>query len=298
VGRVHETARAATLAPLVVAGAAAAALYGPVVVGLARQWVTDENSSHALLLIAAAAFVLHRRWPVLRSLPADPSNSGFLVLGVSLLVYLIGTLTGDVFVLRVSLPVALAGCVLTFWGKGHARAAFAPLALLLLAVPLPMVVVTHLTLPLQLIASDVAAEVLDSSGVFVVPQGNLLMLKNLTLEVAEACSGLRSLVSLVTVAAVCAAVLSLKPSRTVLLLATAIPIAVIGNGFRVAATGFLATWFGEVAVRGLFHDLTGFVSFLVMCACLISVQIVAARIARRRAAQVVHASPALAVSES
>ena len=289
-------ARAATLAPLAVAAAAGAALYGGVAAGLVRQWFTDENSSHGLLLVAAAAFVLYRRRAVLRALPAAPANTGFALLAFALLVYLLGTLTGDVFVLRVSLPFALAGLVLTFFGAAHMRAVFAPLALLALAVPLPMLVVTHLTMPLQLIASDVAAEVLDSAGVFVVPQGNLLMLKNLTLEVAEACSGLRSLVSLVTVAAVCSAVLSLKPPRTALLIAAAIPIAVVGNGFRVAATGFLATWLGEVAVRGFLHELTGFVAFLVMCAILIAVQAALAARARLRPAPAAHAPAALAVS--
>ena len=297
--RIGRGARAATLVPLVIGALAAAALYGSVVAGLVRQWVTDENSSHGLLLIAAAAFVLRRRWSSLRALPADPANTGFLLLGLSLLVYTLGTLTGDVFILRVSLPAALAGCVLALWGRAHLRATFAPLALVLLAVPVPMVVVTHLTLPLQLIASDVAAEVLDSAGVFVAPQGNLLMLKNLTLEVAEACSGLRSVVSLVSVAAICGAILSLTPPRALLLVGAAVPIAVIGNGFRVAATGFLATWFGDVAVRGVVHEATGFVAFLAMCGCVIAVQIgVSSLVRRRRAAAppAAHAQGTLAVS--
>jgi exosortase len=298
VGHVRTAGRAATLAPLVVAGAAAAGLYGSVIVGLVRQWLTDENSSHGLLLVAAALFVLYRRRSSLRALPADPANAGFLVLALALLVYGVGTLTGDVFILRLSLPFAAGGCVLALLGRAHARAALAPLGLLLLALPLPMVVVTYLTLPLQLIASDVAAEVLDTSGVFVVPQGNLLILKNLTLEVAEACSGLRSLVSLVTVAAVAGAVLSLSAARTVLLMAAAIPIAVIGNGFRVAATGFLATWFGEIAVRGVVHDLTGFAAFLVMCGAIIAVQMAVAAMARRATCRSTAAPRALAVHES
>jgi exosortase len=294
-----KTARAVTLAPILVGGAAAAALYASVVAGLVRQWFTDDTSSHGVLLVAAAAFVLRRRWATLRALHVQPANTGFLVLGVALAVYALGTLTGDVFILRVSLPIVLAGCVLALWGRAHARTLFAPLALLMIAIPLPMVVVTHLTLPLQLIASDVAAEVLDGAGVFVVQEGNLLILKNLTLEVAEACSGLRSLVSLLTVAAVCAAVLSLKPARTLLLIAAAVPIAVIGNGFRVAATGFLVTWFGPGAARGLVHDLTGFAAFLVMCACLVGVQLAAVSIARRRRAAAAPSAPrALAMTES
>jgi exosortase len=299
VGRVRTTARAGTLAPLVIAAAAAVGLYGSVAVGLVRQWLTDENSSHGLLLVAAALFVLYRRRATFRTLPVQPANSGLALLASALFIYFVGTLTGDVFILRVSLPIALAGCALALRGPALTRAALAPLGLLLLAMPIPAVIVTHLTLPLQLIASDVAAEVLDTSGVFVVQQGNLLMLKDLTLEVAEACSGLRSLVSLVTVGAVCGAVLSLRPSRAVLLMAAAVPIAVIGNGFRVAATGFLATWFGEVAVRGFIHELTGFVAFLAMCACLVAVQIAASRVARRRArVPVREAAGTLAVSQS
>jgi exosortase len=260
-------------APLIVAGLAAAGLYGSVVAGLVTQWATDENSSHGLLLAGAAAYVLYRRWQALKSLPLDPANSGFLVLAFALLVYSAGTITGDVFVVRMSLPFAIAGCVLALCGRAQTRRIAAPVALLLLAIPLPMVIVTYLTLPLQLIASHVAAEVLDASGIFVVREGNLLMLRDITLEVAEACSGLRSLVSLGTVGAVCAAVLNLSLPRALMLMAVAVPIAVIGNGFRVAATGFLATLFGEVAVRGPLHDLTGYAAFLVMCAAVIWVQI-------------------------
>jgi exosortase len=278
-------------APLVVAGLAAAGLYGSAIAGLATQWTTDENSSHGLLLVGAAALVLYRRWRSLRTLSLNPANSGFLVLAGALLVYAAGTITGDVFVVRVSLPFAIAGCVLALCGHAHARRVAAPIGLLLLAIPLPMVIVTHLTLPLQLVASQVAAETLDAAGVFVVREGNLLILRDLTLEVAEACSGLRSLVSLVTVGAVCAAVLGLSAPRALMLMAVAVPVAVIGNGLRVAATGFLTTWFGEAAVRGVLHDVTGYAAFLAMCATIIGVQIASRGLWRARRSS----SPTLAV---
>jgi exosortase len=92
------------------------------------------------------------------------------------------------------------------------------------------------------------------------------MLQNITLEVADACSGLRSAQSLVSVAAVCAAIVPLSPRRGLLLMSAAIPIAVVGNGLRVAATGLLTTWIGEVAVRGTLHELTGFVACVLVCA--------------------------------
>jgi exosortase len=263
--------------PLIIAAVAAAGLYGSVVGGLAVQWVTDSDSSHGILLVLAAAWLLRRRWAALRDLPAAPANAGFAILGLALLIYLAGTLTGDIFILRVSMPIALAGCVLALFGFRHARVALAPMILLAIAIPLPMVIVTTLTMPLQLIASQVAAEVLNASGVFVAREGNLLILRDITLEVAEACSGLRSLVSLVTVSAVCAAGMSLPPGRALLMVATAVPVAVVGNGFRVAATGFLATWFGDIAVHGVVHELTGFVAFLGMLATVVGVQMLTRR---------------------
>jgi len=99
----------------------------------------------------------------------------------------------------------------------------------------------------------------------VLRDGNLLTLPTITLEVAEACNGLRSVVSLVAVAAICGAIIPLRVGRTMLLIAAAIPIAVIGNGLRVAATGFMALSIGEGAVGGTVHEVTGFVTFVAMC---------------------------------
>ena len=271
--------------PLLAIGAAAGALYAPIVVGVIRQWYQDPVSSHGILLTAAAIFVTRRRWPSLRALPLRPHNFGFVAIGAALIVYTLGTLLGDIFIIRLSLPIALAGCVLALAGAPQLRAAGAPLLLLLLAMPLPAVIVTRLTLPLQLIASRVAEMTLQTGGIDVVRAGNLLTLQTITLEVAEACSGLNSAVSLIAVASVCGAVMSLSARRTLLLVACAIPIAVIGNGFRVAATGFLATWLGPIAAKGILHELTGFVAFVAMCAVLLAIQLLARARVRRAVRQ-------------
>jgi exosortase len=252
---------------------AAAGLYGPIALGVARQWWVDPVSSHGVLLVAAAAFVLRRRWAALRALPAAPRNWGFVLLAGALLLYITGTLAGDVFTRRVSLPFTIAGIVVALLGTSHLRLTLAPLSLLLIAVPLPGVLVTHLTLPLQLASSQVGAGILQTAGVEVVRQGNLLILRDITLEVADICSGLRSLVSLVSVAAMFGAILSLAPQRAIFLIVAAAPVAVIGNGVRVAATGVMTTWIGEAAVRGALHDLTGYVAFIMMCAVIILLQL-------------------------
>ena len=262
---------------LLVAVAAAIGLYAPVLAGLVRQWWIEPASSHGLLLVGVAGFLVHRRWQQLRSLPAEPRDLGFAIVATGLLIFAAGTVTGDVFILRVSLPLVIAGATLLVGGLRHLRLLAAPLGLLILAIPLPAVIVTHATMPLQLIASQVAAGVLQACQVSVLRQGNLLMLDRVTLEVADVCSGLRSLVSLISVTAVCAAFFSMSARRLVLLMAAAIPVAIVGNGLRVAATGLLSTWIGEAAARGFIHDVTGWVAFMGMCAIIVGLQIAARR---------------------
>jgi len=251
--------------PVIVAIVTAIALYGSVVAGIARQWLEDSDSAYGILLVGASLFVVRRRVPTLRSLSPAPSNSGFIVVAAGLSIYLIGTITGDVFLLRVSLPIVLIGSIVALWGVACVRALLPSLALLALAVPLPALIVTRLTMPLQLIASRIAAGVLSLSHVPVVRDGNLLTLPNITLEVVEACNGLRSVVSLVAVAAICGAVVPLSIRRTTLLIAAAVPIAVVGNGLRVAATGLMALSIGDGAVGGTVHEVTGLVAFVFMC---------------------------------
>jgi exosortase len=259
--------------PLLLAAAAAAALYSHVLAGLVAQWWNEPASSHGLLLVLVAGLVVYRRREALRATALQPRDAGLGVALFGLLIYVAGTITGDVFIVRLSLPVVITGAILLLGGTAHMRMLLAPVALLLLAVPLPNVVVTHATMPLQLIASQVAASVLQFCQVDVVRQGNLLTLDRITLEVADVCSGLRSLVSLVSVTAVCITAFSLSLGRSVMLLAAAIPVAVVGNGLRVAATGLLATWFGEGAARGVVHDATGYAAFIFMCATIVLMQI-------------------------
>jgi exosortase len=254
-----------SIAVLLAAGAALL-LYAPILLGLARQWSSDSAASHGWLLAGAAVFVAFRRWSSLRAIAPSPRTSGLVITAVAMVIYLAGGLAGDLFVQRVSLPLAMTGAVLALAGTASLRTLFAPMALFTLAIPLPAIVVTYLTLPLQLVSSQIAADMLQASSLTVVRQGNLLVLDRITLEVAEACSGLQSLLSLGSVAAVAAAVLPLERFGRFVMFASVVPIAIIGNGLRVAGTGWLATWIGDAAVKGVIHDATGYVAFMVMCA--------------------------------
>jgi exosortase len=251
--------------------AAAALLYAPVATGLARQWYDDPTSSHGIVLIAAVAWLVRRQWPALGALPTAPSNLGFAALTCTLLVYIAGTLAGELFLLRVSAVASLGAVVLALYGTGHLRLLAAPLALALLAIPLPASVVTSLTLPLQLTASQIAEGLLHATHIDVVRDGNLLALSSVTLEVNDACSGLRSIVSLGSLIAVFAATGGIRGGHAAALLVLTMPVAIIGNSLRVWFAGVLAETVGPWTARGLVHDVNGYLAFAGMATVLILV---------------------------
>ncbi len=260
---------------LCIAAIAGAWLYAPVIGGLLRQWLDDPAASYGLLLAGTGIVLAARRWRAVQAIPSRPAwrevASGAWIVAGAMGIYLLGTLMGELFVQRVSLPLALGGSILAIAGSARLRPLRPAVILLALAIPLPAVIVTRLTLPLQLVATGVAASVLDAAQIPVVRQGNLLVLDTITLEVVEACNGLRSVLSLFAVAAVCSAACPIGRWRGLLMWLVVIPVGILGNGARIAATGIMATWFGPAAARGFVHELTGVVAFAVMCAAVLVV---------------------------
>jgi exosortase len=250
------------------AALAAAVLYLPVVAGVITQWATDADAAYGAMVAAAAAWLFVQRWPRLSGLPWAGSNAGVALLAGGCVVYMFGTLAADVFLVRVSLPVIALGSVLFVAGPRHVRVLTAPFALCFVAIPLPSALVTEITLPLQLMASQFAAAMLAGVGVSVVRDGNVLTLPSITLQVAEACSGMRSLVTLAALGAVYASIRELPLRRIAILAAATVPVALAGNGLRVAATALLAARIGPDATRGAIHDATGWVAFVLMALAL------------------------------
>ena len=220
---------------------------------------------------------LCQRWRKFRSLPIRGSWWGAAGLAAAVALYVIGVVAADVFVLRVSAIAFLVAALCFVCGTACVRVLAAPLILLFIAIPLPSALVTELTMPLQLAASHLAAGFLSASGFDVVRDGNILTLGYITLEVAEACSGMRSLVTLLALVAVYGATIGPPLRQVVALIAATLPVALLGNSLRVVATAFLASRMGEDATRGLVHDSTGFVAFGAMCAALAGVHLVVSR---------------------
>jgi exosortase len=214
---------------------------------------------------------------VLRRLDRRPHAGGLVIILLSLGVFAMGVLAAELFLTRISLVGVIVGSVLFVWGTSHVRALAFPLALLPLMVPLPAIVFNQIALPLQLIASRVGETTIAAFGIPVLRDGNILELPSMTLAVAEACSGIRSLISLVTLAVVLAYFTGRGPWGRVVVVASAVPIAIAANALRVAGTGVTAHWIGRSAAEGFFHGFSGWLLFVTAFAALAGVQAIVNR---------------------
>jgi exosortase len=241
--------------------------------GLGAEWMSSPESSYGLVLAAAALVIGASRWrPFLEAATSNAGGIGGLVL-VSLAgaMYAIGQLGADVFLTRLSMMLFIAGAIWAVCGWRSLRVVAAPIVFLLIAVPLPALVINEITLPLQLAASRVAEVTLAAASVPVYRDGNLLALPSATLQVAEACSGLRSAVSLGGVGVLLAWATEPTWPRRAALVAATLPIAIVMNGFRVAATGAYTETFGYPP-SGDLHSFMGWVTFVASVAVLMALQ--------------------------
>ena len=281
--------------------------YATVLAKLGHDWWTDENYSHGLLIPFIIAFVLwSQRERLARAAHSTRSPSTALGLGAvvcALFALWAGTAGAELFMQRTSLVLMLAGTVLYFWGFSLLRLLVVPLFLLLLAIPIPAIIFNRVAFPLQLFASRCAVWAMTLFDIPVLRQGNVIELMPLgaletkKLEVVEACSGIRSLMTLVTLAVVFAYFThprdvmpgnsgkdrsSSTPSRissqirsvlrklrsydfwrSTIIVLSAVPIAIFTNALRVSGTGVLARYYGTRVADGFFHSFSGWVIYVV-----------------------------------
>jgi exosortase len=240
-------------------------LYASILAGLFLQWVGphhDPNFSHGIFVPLFALFVLWQDRKKLKAIASAPSWAGLPLVVLSLLVLVLGVLGAELFLSRVSLLILLAGLIILFQGWTFFRAVLFPWAFLFLMIPIPVIIFSHITFPLQLLASKAASTILPWMGVPVLRLGNVMRLPSTELEVAEACSGIRSLMSLATLAVIYGYLLERNVAVRVLLVAASVPIAVAANILRVVVTGLLVQHLDPEKVKGFFHEFQGWLIFV------------------------------------
>lgn len=244
------------------------AIYWGVAAKLVYDWYTEPDFSHGFLVPLFSAWLLWTKRHELRRIPIQQSWSGVWLVAAAIVTLFLGIYGAELFLSRISLVMLLGGIVWTMAGRPMLRAVRFPLLVLLLAIPLPMVVYNQITFPLQIFASKVAAAVLPLFGVPVLRDGNVIQLPAMPLEVAEACSGIRSLMSLLTAAIFYGYFLEPSVKRRVILALAAVPIAVIANGARIVGTGLAVQYWDPDKALGFFHEFSGWVIFVVSLVCL------------------------------
>jgi exosortase len=238
-------------------------LYAATLAHLIGQWSHDPNFSHGFFVPLFSAFVLWQEREELARLPVRPSWSGLLLLAFALSVLIVGQMGAEIFLARVSLLLLLSGLVVLFLGWSFLHAMLFPLAFLLLMIPIPSIVFNQITFPLQILASKVAAAILPVLGVPILREGNVINLPAMALEVADACSGIRSLMSLVTLAIIYGYLMEKRIAARWALAIAAIPISVGANSVRIIGTGLLVQYWDPDKAQGFFHTFSGWLIFVV-----------------------------------
>jgi len=263
-------AKKLTAAALLLAGFAV--VYWQVFGRLINDWIVDGNYSHGWLIVPIAAYLVWERRARLVATPIAPSGLGLVVFAFGILMLLAGLKGSEFFISRVSMIVTLAGMILFLFGWGYLRILMFPLAFLLLMIPIPAIVFNRIALPLQMLASRVGESAISAANIPVLREGNVLILANTSLEVAEACSGIRSLVSLITLGIVFGYFADPRGWVRTLIVLSTIPVAILSNGARVAGTGILAHYWGPAAAEGFFHEFSGWVVFIVAFIMILIIQ--------------------------
>jgi exosortase len=246
------------------------ACYFPVIVRLVNQWMGDDDMGHGFFVPVIAGFIAWQKLPELESVPAAPDWRGLILLTWGAVQLYIGTLGAELFLARTALIFTIIGTVWLLGGVRYLRVFAFPLLLLFFMVPIPGVVYTRLTFPLQLFATSVAEKSLNVLGIAVTRDGNVLELANMKLNVVEACSGIRSLLSLTFLSLVYGYFFETNNKIRTALFFSTIPIAILANAGRVTITGILGEIRQEWA-EGIVHEAEGWVIFMIALMIMVGV---------------------------
>jgi exosortase len=275
-----------------------AILYRGVIEKLVFDWEHDDNYSHGFLIVPIALYFAWERRQRLLDAARQPSALGLVVLLGSIVTLVAGILGAELFLTRVSIVGVVAGSVLYVMGWQHLRILALPVAFLLLMIPIPAIIFNQVAFPLQLLASRFGETALTICNIPVLREGNVIVLANTTLEVAEACSGIRSLVSLLTLGIIYSYFTDPRQWVRVAVTLSTVPIAIVSNGLRVAGTGVAAHFYGGQVATGFLHTFSGWAVFLVAFTFLFAVMRALQAVAPERApVRAAGAPPAHAANE-
>jgi exosortase len=254
---------------ILILGAAFLILYLPILIDLLSDWYNDPNYGHGFLIIPVSAWLIWRKRAVLKTIPLETGKWGLPVIIASLALFIVGTAGAEFFTTRVSMIGLIFGITLYMAGPRFMREIWFAFFFLLFMIPVPYIIYYSVTFPLQLLGSKIAAGVLGVIGIPHLRQGNIIHLPdNYSLEVAEACSGLRSLVTLLALGALLSYLTMKTKWKAMTLFLATIPIAIAANIFRITVTAIGAYGISRKIADDFLHELSGTIVFMFSLICL------------------------------
>ena len=237
------------------------AAFSPSFLDLWNELIKHSNDSHGLLVPFISLYFAWQKKEELRRVAISTSIWGAVIVISSLLIYIVA-FAGDVaFIARLMLVVSLIGLVLFNYGKKVFKIIAFPLFFLFFMIPIPVSLIQIISLPLQLFATTISAKIINAFSIPVSQEGNMLYFVQTQLEVAQACSGLHSIVALIMLSVIFVHLSSKGLIPKIILLASAIPLALLANIIRVSGTGILAHYYGSNVARGFLHEFSGLAVF-------------------------------------
>jgi exosortase len=246
---------------LLVFGLLMAVIYHQIAVEMVMNWEHDPNYSHGFLVPFIASYLLWLRRDAVRQVPVKPAAGGMVILAGGLVTLLLGVSSVEFMTMRSSMIIVTAGMIAFVYGYPLLRVLLVPLGYLFFMIPIPYILYDEVAFPLKLFVAKVAVAGLKLFSLPVLREGNVIIFPNITLEVVDACSGMRSLMSLLALSTAYGFMFLRRPWQRVVLVLAAVPVAVATNVFRVFVTGFLARHVGKGAAEGFFHDFAGLAVF-------------------------------------
>jgi exosortase len=257
------------------------ALFFPVLKVMVKEWASNEDMGHAFLVPLVAGYIMWQDRERIMAQPVKPFWPGLILILWAFCQMLLGFVGADFFIARTAFLLAIVGVIWTLAGTDVLRSLAFPLFLLLFMIRIPLFLYQQMTSPLQHFASAVAEIALQGIGIPVLRNGNVLELPNRQLQVIEACSGIRSLLSLTFLALAYSHFFDSRSWMKVVLFAATIPIAITFNSLRVIITG-LASEYSPDWADGVYHALEGWVIFMLAMFALMTLHRLICRFTRRQ----------------